>query len=114
MSGESLPLEARQDAAISMDKGCYMGQETVSRIVHRGHVNKILMGLRFAGPPAAPGSVVLRGEHAIGRVTSAPGPLGLALIRHDDAVPGVTVAADGKEGELFLFASWPKPLGKTS
>lgn len=114
MSAESLPLEARQDAAISMDKGCYMGQETVSRIVHRGHVNKILMGLRFAGPPAAPGSVVLRGEHAIGHVTSAPGPLGLALIRHDDAVPGVTVAADGKEGELFLFPSWPKPLSKPS
>lgn len=112
MSAESLPLEARQDAAISMDKGCYMGQETVSRIVHRGHVNKILMGLRFAGPPAAPGSVVLRGEHAIGHVTSAPGPLGLALIRHDDAVPGVTVLADGKEAELFVFSGWPKPLSK--
>jgi folate-binding protein YgfZ len=112
MSAESLPLEARQDAAISMDKGCYMGQETVSRIVFRGHVNKLLMGIRFAGELPAPGSVVLRGDHAVGHVTSASGGLGLATIRHEDAAPGVKVSADGKEGELFLFSSWPKPLSK--
>jgi folate-binding protein YgfZ len=112
MNGESLPLEARQDAAISMDKGCYMGQETVSRIVFRGHVNKILMGVRFAGDLPAPGSVVLRGDHAVGHVTSASGGLGLATIRYDDATAGAKVSADGKEGELFLFTSWPKPLSK--
>jgi folate-binding protein YgfZ len=106
MNDESLPLEARQDAAISMSKGCYMGQETVSRIVFRGHVNRILMGIRFDAEPAAPGSVVLRGEHAVGHVTSAAGGLGLGLIRYDDAVAGVRVSAGGKEGELFLFSSW--------
>jgi len=58
MDAATLPLEARQEAAISLDKGCYMGQETVSRIVHMGHVNKTLMGLRFTGSPAAVGSVV--------------------------------------------------------
>jgi folate-binding protein YgfZ len=112
MNDESLPLEARQDAAISMDKGCYMGQETVSRIVFRGHVNKILMGIRFAGEPAAPGSVVLRGERAVGHVTSSAGAAGLGLIRYDDAVAGAKITADGREGELFLFSSWPKPLSK--
>ena len=113
MNDESLPLEARQDAAISMSKGCYMGQETVSRIVFRGHVNKILMGIRFSGEPPAPGSVVLRGEHAVGHVTSAAGDVGLAVIRYDDAVAGVKISADGREGELFVFASWPKPLSKS-
>ena len=112
MNDESLPLEARQDAAISMDKGCYMGQETVSRIVFRGHVNKILMGIRFSGEPAPAGSVVLRGEHAVGHVTSAVGAVGLGIIRYDDAVAGVKVTADGREGELFVFPSWPKPLSK--
>ncbi|MBI2788772.1 MAG: hypothetical protein HYX59_08835 [Elusimicrobia bacterium] len=112
MSEESLPLEARQEAAISMEKGCYMGQETVSRLVFRGHVNKILMGVRFAGEPAPAGAVVLRGDRAVGHVTSSLGGLGLALVRFDDAVPGVKVSAEGEDGELFLFSSWPKPLSK--
>lgn len=114
MSAESLPLEARQDAAISMDKGCYMGQETVSRVVRLGHVNKILMGLRFSGAAPAPGTVVLSGERAVGHVTSASGAVALGVIRGADAVPGVRVSAGGVEGELFVFDAWPKPLAKTA
>ncbi len=110
MNAESLPLEARQEAAISMEKGCYMGQETVSRIVFRGHVNKCLMGLRFVGGVPAAGSIVLREGREIGHVTSAAGALGLGMIRYDDAVPGAKIAAEGREGELFIFSSWPKPL----
>jgi len=112
MNAASLPLEARQDAAISLDKGCYMGQETVSRIVFRGHVNKCLMGLRFSGEAPAAGSAVLRGGQEIGHLTSAAGGVGLGMIRYDDAVPGAKITAAGKEGELFLFSSWPKPLSK--
>ena len=112
MNDESLPLEARQDAAISMDKGCYMGQETVSRIVFRGHVNKILMGLRFAGAAPAAGSTILREGKEIGQLTSSAGAVGLGMIRYDDAIAGVKISADGREGELFVFRSWPKPLSK--
>ncbi|MBI5246057.1 MAG: hypothetical protein HY923_02675 [Elusimicrobia bacterium] len=102
MNSESLPLEARQEAAISMEKGCYMGQETVSRIVFRGHVNKILMGLRGK---AAPGDPIVRDGREIGRVTSASADLALASVRYEDAKPGLTGS-----GELFIFDSWPKPL----
>ncbi len=112
MTADSLPLEARQDAAISMDKGCYMGQETVSRIVFRGHVNKILMGLRFPGGAPAPGAAILREGREIGRLTSAAGAVGLGTVRYDDAVAGAKVSAAEREGELFLFDSWPKPLSK--
>ncbi|UPT75175.1 MAG: hypothetical protein M0D55_05555 [Elusimicrobiota bacterium] len=104
MNADSLPLEARQDAAISMEKGCYMGQETVSRIVFRGHVNKILMGVK--GKVSA-GDAVLRDGREIGRVTSAAEGTGFALVRYEDAKPG---AADG--AELFVFSGWPKPLSK--
>jgi folate-binding protein YgfZ len=47
MDVETLPLEVGQEASISLTKGCYMGQETVSRIVHRGHVNRLLRPLVF-------------------------------------------------------------------
>jgi len=112
MNEASLPLEARQDAAISMDKGCYMGQETVSRIVYRGHVNKILMGVRFAGEAAPAGSPVSRDGKEIGVMTSSAGAEGLALIRYDDAAAGAKIMADDRGGELFLFGAWPKPLTK--
>ncbi len=112
MNAESLPLEVRQEAAISLDKGCYMGQETVSRIVFRGHVNKCLMGLRFAGEAPISGSIVQRDGKEIGKITSAAGNVGLALVRYEDAVSDAKVAAAGREGELFVFSSWPKPLSK--
>ncbi len=104
MNADSLPLEARQEAAISMTKGCYMGQETVSRIVFRGHVNKILMGYRGK---AVAGEPVFRDRKEIGRVTSVSDGAGLALVRYEDAKPGATDA-----GELFVFDGWPKPLSK--
>lgn len=112
MNAESLPLEARQDAAISMEKGCYMGQETVSRIVFRGHVNKVLMGIRFGGEPPAAGAVVFREGKEIGKLTSVSGAVGLAMVRYEDAVAGAKVTAADREGELFVFSSWPKPLSK--
>lgn len=103
MGPESLPLEARQEAAISMEKGCYMGQETVSRLVFRGHVNKILMGVRFAdGSSPRPGD----------GLTSVAGGMGLATVRYEDAVPGKEAAFGGARGELFVFEGWPKPLSK--
>jgi tRNA-modifying protein YgfZ len=53
---KNLPQEVNRDArAISFTKGCYLGQETVARIDALGHVNRVLVGLRFAGQetPAA-------------------------------------------------------------
>lgn len=104
MDGDSLPLEARQEAAISMDKGCYMGQETVSRIVFRGHVNKILVGLKGS---AAPGDPIVRDQKELGKVTSSAGGTALGVVRYEDATPGPTSA-----GELFVFGGWPAQLKK--
>ncbi|OGS42554.1 MAG: hypothetical protein A2506_09890, partial [Elusimicrobia bacterium RIFOXYD12_FULL_66_9] len=80
MDDSTLPLEARQEAAISLEKGCYMGQETVSRIVHMGQVRKILMGLRLSEGRASVDSVVLRDGREVGKVTSSAGGLSLAMI----------------------------------
>jgi len=101
---ENLPLEARQEAGISTEKGCYMGQETVSRLIFRGHVNKILMGVRFpAGAAPAPDA----------SLTSVSGGVGLAMVRYEDAVPGKEVMFGGEKGSLFVFDNWPKQLSKS-
>jgi folate-binding protein YgfZ len=95
MDGETLPLEARQRDAISLTKGCYMGQETVSRLVYRGHVNRKLVHLRFAAAAPAAGAAVARGDAEVGRITSASGPWALAMVRAEAAEPGARLSAGG-------------------
>src|SRR5579875_2372314 len=51
---KTLALEARLERAISFNKGCYVGQETVERATSRGGVRKRLFGLRIEGPAPAP------------------------------------------------------------
>lgn len=51
---DNLPQEGRVERALHFDKGCYLGQEIVARLQYRGHVNKILVGLKLdvgAGSP---------------------------------------------------------------
>jgi folate-binding protein YgfZ len=64
-------LEAGLVEAANFEKGCYIGQETLSRIVFRGHVNKRLCGLVVDGPPPAPGTPVTAGGAEVGTVRSA-------------------------------------------
>jgi folate-binding protein YgfZ len=93
---ENLPQEiARDKLAISFTKGCYLGQETVARIDAIGHVNRLLVGVEFAGEQI-PGSGMdlFAGEQKIGAVTSAAwsprlqAPLALALVRRSHSKPG--------------------------
>src|SRR5215813_6191174 len=49
MDEKTIPLEANLQRAIHYQKGCYIGQEVIARATFRGHVNRHLVGLRFAG-----------------------------------------------------------------
>ena len=44
-SSENFPDEARLGDTVSYEKGCFLGQETLARLHHRGHVNRVLVGL---------------------------------------------------------------------
>lgn len=73
ITDKTLPQEVgRNNAAISFNKGCYLGQEIVARIDSRGAVNKVLSGIRFqtAEVPAASGELTQGGQPA-GQITSA-------------------------------------------
>jgi folate-binding protein YgfZ len=105
MTEETIPLEAGiEPRAISMSKGCYVGQEVIIRVLHRGHgrVAKKLVGLALDGEVVpAIGTSVTSGGEAIGRVTSAVSsialgrPIALAYVQRDFVEPGTTVSVDG-------------------
>lgn len=117
MTTETIPLEAGLlDRAISQSKGCYVGQEVIVRILHRGggKVVKHLMQLTF-GPavttvPAA-GTELFAGDKSIGHVTSAAVSLStgtvlaLGYVHRDVATLGQVVrTSDGAEATLRAFA----------
>ena len=85
MTDDTIPLEAGiEDRAISLTKGCYVGQEIIIRVLHRGHgrVARRLVGLSFAAsdqPPAPRRHDPCRRSRSRSRhersvVTGAPSP----------------------------------------
>src|SRR5215208_2478890 len=74
---ENFPAEAGiLEQAVSFEKGCYPGQETVARMHYRGHPNKELHRFVVEGSPASPGTPIFQNEKRVGEVTSlAPLPV---------------------------------------
>lgn len=69
----NLPAEAGVvERAISFTKGCYVGQEPIVRLAHRGHANRELRRLHLSEAPALP-ATLLEGEREVGRITSSAG-----------------------------------------
>jgi folate-binding protein YgfZ len=110
MDADTIPLEAGiEDRAISQTKGCYVGQEVVIRILHRGggRVVRRLVAWRADGESApdgvpATGTPLMVEGRDVGRVTSAAWSpsllrvIGLGYVHRDHTEPGtrLTVAAD--------------------
>jgi tRNA-modifying protein YgfZ len=74
---ENFPAEAGiLERAVSFEKGCYPGQETVARMYYRGHPNKKLYRFAFEGTPPPPDTAILQNGEKVGKVTSlAPLPV---------------------------------------
>ena len=92
---------------VSYSKGCYIGQEVVVRIRDRGHVNRLLTGLRLEGAdvPAIGAEVQVAGE-SVGRITSATwsfglkAPIALGFVRRQHAAPGTSVTVRSGDRSL--------------
>lgn len=98
VSEEYFPFEAHLEPAISMTKGCYIGQEVVARAHARGHANKLLRGLRLSGDgPAPPGATIAAAAREdAGKVTSSVisprfGPIALGYVHKSAWDPGTAV-----------------------
>jgi aminomethyltransferase len=106
---KTIALEARLNRAISLNKGCYLGQETVERATSRGGIRKKLMGLRFERPAAA-GAVLMIDGKEVGRLTSSVvsprlGPIGLSIVRDTAWSPGTALSLRGGDIESTAIVS---------
>jgi len=103
MDETSVVPETNLDDAVSYTKGCYVGQEIIVRIKHRGHPAKKLTRLRFETDQQIEAGAVIRStdNQEIGRVTSAVisprrGSIGLGYVRYEYLADGTrVVVGDG-------------------
>jgi tRNA-modifying protein YgfZ len=110
MDEDTIPLEAGiETRAISFTKGCYVGQEVIIRVLHRGHgrVARKLVGLTIdADRPPAASAPVRSGDREIGRLTSSAWSpalkraIALAYVHRDFVAPGTAVSVDGVRAEV--------------
>lgn len=101
-----------EERAISYDKGCYLGQEVVARVHFRGHVNRLLRGLRFGDTVAPPGSALEAGGREVGAVTTAVispalGPIGMGYVRREIEPSNVLCWRDGERRGPATVAELP-------
>lgn len=118
MDETNVVTETNLDDAVSYTKGCYIGQEIIVRIKHRGHVAKKLTGFRFATDQTIEPSAVIKSTDGkeIGRVTSSTfspklgTTVGLGYVRYEYLAPGTQLVVNDIEAtteELPLVrGSW--------
>jgi folate-binding protein YgfZ len=112
MTEDTIPLEAGiEDRAISFTKGCYVGQEVIIRVMHRGHgrVVRKLVGFRLAGVSSR-GAKIFAADREIGWVTSAArsprlGPIALGYVHRDFVTAGAEVSVESPEGRVAAAVS---------
>ena len=105
MDEQTIPLEAGiEERAISFTKGCFVGQEVIVRVMHRGHgrVARKLVGLTLEnGDVPPPGTSVRADGRDLGRITSSVWSpalgrsIALAYVHREFAGPGTMVTVDG-------------------
>ena len=96
-SETTYPIEANFDllAGIDFKKGCFVGQETTSRMKRRGQIKTRMLPIVFDGAPPAYGAEVLAGTLRAGEVRTGADGRAMALLRLD-RIEGEALTVDGR------------------
>lgn len=111
--GDAFPHDADMDdlAGVDFGKGCYVGQEVVSRMKHRGTARRRVVMAEGTGPLPATGTEIMAGGKPIGTLGSTAGPRGLALVRIDrarEAMDGGLAMSAGAVALTLTIPPWAR------
>ncbi|HML90888.1 folate-binding protein [Methyloceanibacter sp.] len=106
--GDAFPHEALFDQLNGVDfkKGCYVGQEVVSRMEHRGTARKRIVPVVGDGPLES-GIELMAGDLPAGEIGSVDGTRGLALLRLDRAAKAEAQGVPLRAGEVAITLHLP-------
>ncbi len=111
--GEVFPHDVDMDHlhGVSFDKGCYVGQEVVSRMQHRGTARRRTISVNATSDLPVAGTDITAGGKTIGTLTSPAGQRGLALVRLDRAKTALDAGAPVMAGEVPVTLEIPDWAG---
>jgi len=95
---------------VDFDKGCYVGQEVVSRMQHRGTARTRTVRVTLDGPAPEAGATILAGDKTVGTMGSSARGNGLALMRIDRAADALDAGIQLTAGGLTLGIADPAAL----
>jgi folate-binding protein YgfZ len=112
MYGDAFPHETNMDRlhGVDFDKGCYVGQEVVSRMQHRGTARTRTVRVILDGFSPEPGTAILAGDKPVGTMGSTAGHNGLALIRTDRVADALDAGKPLTAGGLAIRLADPDDL----
>jgi len=107
--GDAFPHETNMDRlhGVDFDKGCYVGQEVVSRMQHRGTARTRTVKVILDGPAPEAGATILAGDKQVGTIGSTAGSSGLALVRIDRVADALDAGLALTAGGLGLHLADP-------
>ena len=110
--GDAFPHETNMDRlhGVDFDKGCYVGQEVVSRMQHRGTARTRTVRVVLDGPAPESGATILADGKPLGTMGSSAAGNGLALIRIDRAADALDAGIQLTAGGLALRIADPEAL----
>jgi folate-binding protein YgfZ len=113
--GDAFPHETNMDRlnGVDFDKGCFVGQEVVSRMQHRGSARTRMVKVLLEGPRPETGVSILAGSKVVGTMGSASGTIGLALIRTDRVADALATGLSLTAGGIALRLAEPEALKAT-
>ena len=114
--GDAFPHETNMDRlhGVDFDKGCYVGQEVVSRMQHRGTARTRTVRVVLDGASPEAGATILAGDKPVGTIGSTSDGNGLALIRTDRVADALAAGVPLSAGGLGLRLADPDALKTAS
>jgi tRNA-modifying protein YgfZ len=110
--GDAFPHETNMDRlhGVDFDKGCYVGQEVVSRMQHRGTARTRTVKVILDGPSPEGGATILAGDKQVGTIGSTAGDKGLAVVRIDRIADALAAGQPLTAGGLPLHLAEPEAI----
>jgi folate-binding protein YgfZ len=101
---DAFPHDADLDKLHGVDfkKGCFVGQEVVSRVEHRGTARNRIVPVSFDGAAPPAGTSVMAGEKSVGIMGSSAGKIGLAMLRVDRVAEALSAGTKLSAGGIAL------------